>query len=311
MLKKKKMKHFSVLLIFVILFTNTYSIKPNREYIRKPENLGLMYKELEVTTKDAYDIATWFFPTQEFLSDEEFSKLQMSGAKREYKPLYKKPKPTIIICNGDAGNMSYFQLHLAEILTTKGFNVVTFDWRGFGESSPFEMDNNYFCYTEMLEDYRAVIDVVAKQKEVDKKSIVVMGWSTGAFLSMITAYNNDKVSAFIGRSIPTSFEDVIPLIMEKRNKTVDQIIVPEDFPKTEMPIFIAPNFNKPVFLINGEEDFRTPVWMSEKILAEMPKNIPTELMVVRGAAHGGKEDPIMLAFDEFIERVTDFLNKAL
>jgi alpha-beta hydrolase superfamily lysophospholipase len=71
--------------------------------------------------------------------------------------------------------MSYFQLHLAEAFCNMGFNVVTFDWRGFGTSSYFPMDKNYLCYTEMLEDYNAVINTVAQQPEVRKRCYCYYG----------------------------------------------------------------------------------------------------------------------------------------
>jgi predicted alpha/beta-fold hydrolase len=254
-----------ILLLFLTLLTqSTFAILPDTVYIRKPEELGLMYKELDVKTNDNYHIATWFFPAQNSLSESELEML--NGAKRKYETPDNIKRPTIIICNGDAGNMSYFQLHLAEAFCNMGFNVVTFDWRGFGTSSYFPMDKNDLCYTEMLEDYNAVINTVAQQPEVRKDAIVIMGWSTGAYLSMITAYNNNNVSAFIGRSLPTTFDDFIPLVMKVRNKTKSELIVPANFPTDKMPICIAAKFRKPIFLINGENDIRTPVWMSRKVL---------------------------------------------
>ena len=297
-----------ILLLFLTLLTqSTFAILPDTVYIRKPEELGLMYKELDVKTNDNYHIATWFFPAQNSLSESELEML--NGAKRKYETPDNIKRPTIIICNGDAGNMSYFQLHLAEAFCNMGFNVVTFDWRGFGTSSYFPMDKNYLCYTEMLEDYNAVINTVAQQPEVRKDAIVIMGWSTGAYLSMITAYNNNNVSAFIGRSLPTTFDDFIPLVMKVRNKTKSELIVPTNFPTDKMPICIAPKFRKPIFLINGENDIRTPVWMSRKVLNLLPSDIPRELMVVKNAAHGGKEDPIMIDFENFIDKVSLFLKK--
>ena len=42
---------------------------------------------------------------------------------------------------------------------------------------------------------------------------------------------------------------------------------------------IAPKFRKPILLINGENDIRTPVWMSRKVLDLLPSDIPRELIV--------------------------------
>lgn len=300
------MKSFVILLI--ALFSgigNCHAIIPDTVYIRKPESMGLIYKNLEVITNDGYKIETWFFPAQSPLSEGELRDL--NGNRRTYETQNETKRPTIIVCNGDAGNMSYFQLYLAKSWTSRWFNVVTFDWRGFGKSSPFAMDRNYLCYTEMLEDYRAVVRTTSEQEEVLNGAIAVVGWSTGAYLSMITAYTDDLVNAFVGRSLPTDFDDFIPLVMKYKNKTRNELLVPEDFPTELMPVHIAPEFGKPLFLIVGENDFRTPVWMSRKIIESVPGTTPKELMIVENAAHGGKEDPILIAFDDFIKRTSDFL----
>ena len=300
------MKSFVILLI--ALFSgigNCHAIIPDTVYIRKPESMGLIYKNLEVITNDGYKIETWFFPAQSPLSEGELRDL--NGNRRTYETQDETKRPTIIVCNGDAGNMSYFQLYLAKSWTSRGFNVVTFDWRGFGKSSPFAMDRNYLCYTEMLEDYRAVVRTTSEQEEVLNGAIAVVGWSTGAYLSMITAYTDDLVNAFVGRSLPTDFDDFIPLVMKYKNKTRNELLVPEDFPTELMPVHIAPELGKPLFLIVGENDFRTPVWMSRKIIESVPGTTPKELMIVENAAHGGKEDPILIAFDDFIKRTSDFL----
>ena len=300
------MKSFVILLI--ALFSgigNCHAIIPDTVYIRKPESMGLIYKNLEVITNDGYKIETWFFPAQSPLSEGELRDL--NGNRRTYETQDETKRPTIIVCNGDAGNMSYFQLYLAKSWTSRGFNVVTFDWRGFGKSSPFAMDRNYLCYTEMLEDYRAVVRTTSEQEEVLDGAIAVVGWSTGAYLSMITAYTDDLVNAFGGRSLPTDFDDFIPLVMKYKNKPRNELLVPEDFPTELMPVHIAPEFGKPLFLIVGENDFRTPVWMSRKIIESVPGTTPKELMIVENAAHGGKEDPILIAFDDFIKRTSDFL----
>lgn len=123
-------------------------IRPDRTYVRLPEHLGLIYKTLDVRTQDGYRIRTWFFPAQEAPGADAGSDTPLA-----YRTLDEQKRPTILICNGDAGNMSYYQLFLAGQFTSRGYHVATFDWRGFGASDPFPMDPDYLCYTEMLEDY--------------------------------------------------------------------------------------------------------------------------------------------------------------
>ena len=83
-----------ILLLFLTLLTqSTFAILPDTVYIRKPEELGLMYKELDVKTNDNYHIATWFFPAQNDLSESELEML--NGRKRKYEtPENNKKLPT-------------------------------------------------------------------------------------------------------------------------------------------------------------------------------------------------------------------------
>ena len=218
-------------------------------------------------------------------------------------------RPTLIICNGDAGNMSYQQISLAYLYAANGINVVTFDWRGFGESSEFEMNPDYLCYTEMLTDFDAVIKAVIKEKVVDRKKIYVMGWSTGAYLAMIAAYNNRLVKGCILSGTPSSFEDVIPHLVKvhPKGKTEKNLLVPDDFPRGLMPARVAPEFRKDILLVVGSEDNRTPLWMSEKIYNALPEGINKKLSVYEGAGHGGTEFPFFVDWGRWAEETVGFM----
>ena len=259
---------FCILIVLVSL--QSFAIKPDRVYRFYPEKLCLIYKDLDVTTVDGIKIKTWFFPAQPTPSEKEMSDMWENPVKKPYKTLDNKPRPTIIIANGDAGNMSYQQLHHAQFFTSKGYNVVTFDWRGFGESSEWNMDTNYLVYSELLTDYDAVIEKVLQQNEVDKNKLAVYGWSTGAYLSMSAASKHENIKAFVAIGLMTSFAEVVPVLMKTQNKDKSNLKVPDDYPKELQPIYLSPKFNKSTFLIVGENDNRTPVWMSKKIYSLHP-----------------------------------------
>ena len=44
-----------------------------------------------------------------------------------------------------------------------GYKVVTYDYRGFGESSEFEIDNNMYIYPHFQDDMKAMIDFCRQQ----------------------------------------------------------------------------------------------------------------------------------------------------
>ncbi|MDD2577674.1 MAG: alpha/beta fold hydrolase, partial [Bacteroidales bacterium] len=270
---------------------HSFAIKPDKVYVLRPENLGLIYRDLNVTTSDGLKIKTWFYPAQPALSEKEINEAWNNPVKKPYVAPYSKNRPTIIIANGDAGNMSYQQVHFALNFTSKGYNVVTFDWRGFGESSEWEINNDYLVYSEFLLDYDAVIKEVLKQnEEVDTNRIAVFGWSTGAYLSMAAASKYENIKAFVGIGLITSFDDVLPLLKQLQTHKDRNLIVPDDYPKELLPVNLAANYNKSTFLIVGEKDNRTPVWMSKKIYSLLPSK--KELWIVEGAEHGGQNGPI-------------------
>jgi len=292
----------------IVSFTS-FAIKPDRIYRFYPEKLGLIYRDLDVKTSDGLNIKTWFFPAQPALSEQEITTSWENSVKKPYRTIDNNPRPTIIIANGDAGNMSYQQLHHAQYFTSKGYNVVTFDWRGFGESSEWEMNSDYLVYSELLIDYDAVIKEVLKQiAEVDTTKIVVYGWSTGAYLSMAVSSKYDNIKAFVAIGLMTSFAEVIPVLKKSLNKVDSNLIVPSNYPKELQPIFLAPNYNKSTFLIVGEKDNRTPVWMSEKIYSLLPAK--KKLWVVDDAEHGGPQGPLR-DFNLFHKNVLEFLEKNL
>lgn len=291
-------------LLIGLLHGHSFAIKPDRVYRCYPEKMGLVYKELEVTTPDGLKIKTWFFPAQSLPSEQELDESWQNPLKKAYKTQSDSPRPTLIIANGDAGNMSYQQLFHAQFFTNQGYNVVTFDWRGFGESSLWEMNENYLVYSELLIDYDAVIQAVLQQKEVDTNRLAVYGWSTGAYLSMAAAEKYDNIKAFVAIGLITTFEEVLPVLQQSTKKGLDQLIVPSDYPMQRQPRFLAPNFTKSTLLIVGENDNRSPVWMSEKVCALLPSQ--KELWVVEGAEHGGSKGPLR-DFDVFHQRVLAFL----
>ena len=299
------MKRFALVLTGIFLAFSSHAIIPDRKYIRLPQQEGLIYKELGVVTEDGYGIETWFYPAQD---------MPVDGAGQDdmlpYRTLDAQKRPTLVICNGDAGNMSYQQVWMAEFYASCGLNVVTFDWRGFGASSEFEMDPDYLCYTEMLSDYAAVVDEVRRQPEVDSGEIYLMGWSTGAYLSMITAYADAGVKGCILCGTPSSFEDAIPQLVKvhPQGKTEAELVVPDDFPRDMMPAYIAGEFGKPVLLVVGSEDDRTPQWMSEKIFDALPDGIDKRLSVFEGAGHGGTSAPYVADMERWFVETVSFLS---
>ena len=296
------------IVILVFFSYNSFALKPDSVYRVRPEKYALIYKEFNVKTPDGFNIKTWFYPAQDSVPYDTIKSYYENPKVRPYKTLNNNPKPTIVICDGDAGNMIGL-ISLAGKFVTFGYNVVTFDWRGFGESDKFPIEKNLLCHKEFLIDYNAVIDSIVQIIEVDSEHIGLYGFSTGAYLSFAVAYKNENVKCFAGRALMTSFDEFLPLLFEIKPEKKGIVKKPEDYPIELYPINIAPEFKKPALLIVGTEDKRTPVSMSERIFEKIVGE--KELWIVQGAEHGGINGPEYLDRKEFLKKTTEFYDKYL
>src|SRR5690606_33265421 len=120
------MKTTSIVIILVALlsiFNHAFAIRPDREYFMTPDSVGWNYEQWKIMTEDGFKLNSWIY---------------------EAKP--ERNKDTVIIlAYPDAGNMSYF-VYYSAIVANAGYTVVTFDYRGVGESDDFVIQSDYLYY---------------------------------------------------------------------------------------------------------------------------------------------------------------------
>ncbi|GHV34575.1 hypothetical protein FACS1894178_2360 [Bacteroidia bacterium] len=208
-------------------------------------------------------------------------------------------KPTIIITGGDAGHMWYNTWDANYFMKYGDFNVFLFDWRGFGESQSWEINPKTLWLTEFRLDLEAAIEAVSKLPEVDSTKICAYGFSTGFYLTFATAVKNPKIKCIAGRGPMTNFEDVLKVYEGKR-----EVFAPQNYSEELLPINCADKLNCPIYMLVGELDDRTPVWMSEKVYAKI--NSPQKLQIVKGKGHGGIESD-----SSVLEEVCNFFKENL
>ena len=312
------MVKFKATVLFLVSLTiltspSSYALKPERQYKAIPADYGVIYREFTFHTADNLKLKGWFFPAQDTsgISNSIIGRIvpvppELKPKARAYATFDDSRRPTIIICDGDAGNMTqliFYGYHLF----TRGYNVLLFDWRGFGESSDWPTEQDRLCYPEFIRDYDAAVDFAKKQPEVDTARIGVMGFSTGAYLSFAIAAKRNDIAAYVGRALLTSFDDLLPIL--KKVSPDRNFLAPENYPSELLPVNAAKRVTIPVFLIVGEKDNRTPVWMSKKIADELKG--PKELWIVPNAEHGGVNGPESITYPEFFVKVAAFYDKCL
>lgn len=298
-----------VLIILLLIPLYSFSIKPDTVYSCYPNVYGLIFKEFRVKTYDNVIINAWFYPAQDTLPLDSvkfyFENRQMM---RPFSSTDTLQKPTIIICNGDAGNMSQL-IGYAYQLCTRGFNVVTFDWRGFGGSQKWNYDKDLLVSETFISDYNAIIDTVINLKTVNPHKIGAFGFSTGAYISFLLFEKRIEIKALACRGMFTSYAealDNLKHIFPNRKFHYPTLFDSNDYSAK----FIASNISKPTFLIVGRDDDRTPPKMSIELLTSINSSI-RELWIVDKAAHGGAESPEVVDYINFYNRISRFYKENL
>lgn len=125
---------------------------PDQQLYTTPGRFGLTAQELWFDAEDGSPLNGWWIPAQ----------LSPGGTARG----------TVIHAHGNAANISN---HLPQVawLPAAGYNLLTFDYRGFGQSkgSP-SLDG-------VVADTRAAIAAARRQPGVDAQRLVVLGQSLG------------------------------------------------------------------------------------------------------------------------------------
>ncbi|MBC8986548.1 alpha/beta fold hydrolase [Pedobacter sp. N36a] len=187
------MKKLATLIVLLTLSFHALAINPVREYSVRPEQLGLKYQAKKINVTSTVELNSWIF-----LQDNE-------------------NKPFIIVSNSDAGNMSNCLGQASEFFKA-GFNVILYDYRGFGESTDFEINRNMMYYEEFSEDLRSVLHFV--RKVYAPKKVVLYGLSMGTIISKSVLNNDASINGAILDSFVIDPNLVVSRILEIKNKHI-------------------------------------------------------------------------------------------
>jgi pimeloyl-ACP methyl ester carboxylesterase len=149
-------------LLFLVLFclqaASAWAIKPIATYWARPDTLGLKYQSLTLTTPDHTHLAAWLI---------------------EPKADAPSQHTTIVVAGGDSGNMASY-IFTAATLAGAGYRVLLFDYRGFGHSDTFAINQNYLYYPEFATDTRAAL-AEARRRSPGQR-VGLMGFSMGSLV---------------------------------------------------------------------------------------------------------------------------------
>lgn len=106
------------------------------------------------------------------------------------------PAPVIVLCHGFCGIQSLLLPTVAHQFTQAGYVVVTFDYRGFGDSSG---ERGRLVPMRQLEDIQAVIHWVCQEQMLDAQRIGLWGTSLGGAHVVVAAAREPLVKCVVSQ----------------------------------------------------------------------------------------------------------------
>jgi pimeloyl-ACP methyl ester carboxylesterase len=221
------MARLFLLALLVLQSAVAFAIKPVAEYWARPDTLGLKYQDLTLTTPDRVHLAAWLI-----------------------EPAASAPSQhtTIVVAGGDAGNMAS-NIFTAATLAGAGYQVLLFDYRGFGHSDAFAINQNYLYYPEFATDTRAAL--AAARRRSPGQRVGLMGFSMGSLVGSEAAATT-RCDFLVTVAYAASPQHVVAHYQRIRPER--PVILPAEAATYSR---VAPKVNCPWLFINGTEDQAT------------------------------------------------------
>jgi pimeloyl-ACP methyl ester carboxylesterase len=255
---------------------------------KKPDNLGLKYVDVSFPSRDGLMLSGWWLEA----SDSSRVIVMIHGA------------------NGDRADLGIKMLDIAREMVKAGYNVLTFDLRGHGQSEGKHISLGYYEQRDLL----GAIDYI-KQRGMNK--IYVIGFSMGAATALMTAANCKQIDAIVADSSFAHLEDIVKPQFSKRSR-LPKFLIPLvlfaakrihgiDLSLPKPVDAIRQSTTPPVLIIHGGQDNTVPVEHA-RILAKACGNPNSRLWIVPEAEHVGS---YRARPEEYICQVVSFFGRNL
>lgn len=234
---------------------------PSRQAGPTPAALGLQFVDLEIPTDDGERLHGWWIPAPE------------------------RRRGHVLLCHGNAGNVSDRLVH-AQLLTQEGFDVLLFDYRGYGRSTGHPTEAGTY------RDARAARQALLSLPDVDPVRIVYLGESLGGAVALHLA----EEAPPRGLVLLSAFAS-IRRMRDVHYPFIPAALVPDAYPSLRR----TAQLDVPVLVVHGDRDEIVPVSQG-RALFEAARG-PKRLEVLPGVGHN---DLVMLAGPRLVERIADW-----
>ena len=254
--------------------------KPHRIDLQK---YGISFNEIQIPVTQDTSLYGWWIPAS-------------------------KDAPTLILMHGWGRNLERMLPYIRK-LHPMGYNLVAFDARNHGRSSPIK----HPTVGTFSEDILATVDYVSKSNLVSSKDIGVIGHSIGGGAAINAAGMDKRIKSVITVGAIAHPIDEMKVEFQKRHipNFIPWLIFKYmqfryglDFDKLA-PVNKIPNAEAKILLIHGDEDTIVPL-VQGQMLEKAGNPEKTHLWIMPGKGHSDCETS-----PRFWEKVATFLQETL
>jgi fermentation-respiration switch protein FrsA (DUF1100 family) len=255
-----------ILIVVVMLFEKQFIFFPDKypagQYLQAANIPGLT--DCWMTTEDGIKLHGWFLPADSAIA-------------------------TLVMPHGNAGNISNRYVIMIA-LRKYGFNVLMFDYRGYGKSDGIPSEEGIYI------DGRTAFDYAAKLPQVDSQKIVLWGTSLGGAVAVDVATKR-QAACLILESTFTSAADMaavhypflpVRYLLRTQLNSIEKIA----------------QIHTPLLVMHGNNDRTVPIQFGKSLYASA--NEPKEFYEIVGADHN---NTYMAGGAAYFKKVREFVLK--
>jgi fermentation-respiration switch protein FrsA (DUF1100 family) len=234
---------------------------PSRELIATPRSAGLEHTDVWLDTEDGERLHGWWIAASA------------------------DPLGHVLLCHGNGGNVGDRVIHAA-LLSAAGFDVLLFDYRGYGHSSGRPSERGTY------RDSRSALAWMLDEPEVDSGRVLYLGESLGGAVAIELALEHPPaglvlLSTFTGiREMGELYYSFIPTRL-----------VPDAYPSLRR----ISHLRVPLLVLHGEQDEIVPLAQGEALFQAAPE--PKRMRTFPAVGHN---DLVALAGQELVSEMSSW-----
>lgn len=244
---------------------------PTRDVPSTPAAWGCKFEDVEFKSADGTPLHGWLIPKRGTTA-----------------------KGTVVFSHGNAGSIGH---HLGFVvwLAEAGYNVLMYDYRGFGKSGGV-VDRR-----GMIDDVKAAFRYAAGRKDLDAGRLVSFGHSLGGAKS-ITALGESPVAGLRAIVIDGAFASYRTMARLVGGRLGESLVTDEFAPQD----FVGKLSPVPLLVVHGARDEVVPVSQGLRLFEDARE--PKTLFEVEAGRHG---DSLSRDHGAFRKRMLAWLDEAM